>query len=105
MPAHSTPERFGVRSFAQHLLVTAAIVLVFVLGVAPAARAETLLPPPPPGADCQSGGNGTHCSWTETFATPFPVPYGVSCGTFSVRVDLRGERQVTAFYDASGTLK
>ena len=68
------------------------------------ALAANLTPPPPAGADCETSPNGSVCSWTETFATPFPVPYGVSCGTFVVRVNLAGERHVTAFFDGNGTL-
>jgi hypothetical protein len=94
----STGPRLG------HAVVAATLLLGLLLTVAPGALAATLTPPPPAGADCQAGGGGTVCTWTETFATPFPVPYGVSCGAFSVRVNLAGERNVTAFYDESGAL-
>ena len=66
--------------------------------------AVTLTPAPPAGATCQSSAEQTVCRWDEVFATPFPVPYGISCGTFAVRVHLAGERDVTAFYDENGSL-
>jgi hypothetical protein len=87
-------------------LATSSIVLLALSALAaPGAMAVTLTPAPPAGAECQTGPGGTVCSWTETFATPFPVPYGVGCGTFSVRVNLSGERKITAFYDANGTIE
>jgi hypothetical protein len=68
------------------------------------ALAATLTPPPPAGAACEASDSGTVCTWDEVFRTPFPVPYGVSCGAFTVRVNLAGERHVIAFYDAAGAL-
>ena len=85
------------------MIVTAGLLLAL-SGLAPTTLAASLTPAPPAAATCHDGGLGTICSWTEHFATPFPVPYGVSCDGFSVRVDLRGERNVTAFYDETGTL-
>jgi hypothetical protein len=83
----------------------AAAILAMTALTSTVALAVTLTPSPPPGADCQSSPNGTVCSWTEAFATPFPVPYGVSCGTFSVRVNLAGTRDVIGFYGADGLLE
>jgi hypothetical protein len=89
----------------RRLALTAAAILAMTALGASAALAATLTPSPPAGANCQASPNGTVCAWTETFATPFPVPYGVGCGTFSVRVNLSGERHVTAFYGADGALE
>ena len=75
------------------------------LAVAPlGASAATLTPAPPAGATCESSPRSTICTWDESFATPFPMPYGVGCGTFAVQVNLAGERHVKATYDASGSL-
>ena len=89
----------------RRLAIAVAIVLSLSVFGAAEALAVTLTPAPPSGADCQTSPSGTVCSWSERFATPFPVPYGVSCGAFSVRVNLAGDRNVTAFYDASGALE
>lgn len=86
------------------LTVAAATLLALSSLGASAAQAATLTPPPPGGADCQTNPSGTVCSWIESFATPFPVPYGVTCSGFSVLVHLAGERHVTAFYDENGAL-
>jgi len=86
-------------------LPAVATALIFTSIGAPTALAVTLTPSPPAGAACETSATGSVCSWSETFATPFPVPYGVSCGTFAVRVNLAGERNVTAFYGASGGLE
>jgi hypothetical protein len=95
---HPSARRIG------RLTVAAATLLALSsLGVS-AAQAATLTPPPPGGADCQTNPSGTVCSWIESFATPFPVPYGVTCSGFSVLVHLAGERHVTAFYDENGAL-
>jgi hypothetical protein len=80
---------------------TAAALAVF---GASGALAATLTPPPPASATCEASDSGTVCMWDEVFRTPFPVPYGVSCGTFTVRVNLSGERHVIAFYDVTGAL-
>lgn len=96
------PARF--RTAIAHMAI-AGTVLVALTAFAPVVSAQTLTPPPPAGAVCHEDGTVTICSWTETFATPFPVPYGVTCDGFSVRVNLRGERRITAFYDASGALE
>ena len=104
MSGQIRPRDRSTRRRVGHVVVAAALMLGLMLTAAPGAFAATLTPPPPAGADCQATGSGTVCTWAETFATPFPVPYGVSCGTFSVRVNLAGQRNVTAFYDESGTL-
>jgi hypothetical protein len=92
-----------IRSLRQ-LALTAATVLALTALTSGAALAASLTPAPPAGADCETSPNGTVCHWTEHFATPFPVPYGVSCGGFSVRVNLSGDRKATAFYGADGAL-
>jgi hypothetical protein len=85
--------------------VIAGAALALVWAVTPlAVSAVTLTPAPPAGATCQSSAAQTVCRWDEAFATPFPVPYGISCGAFAVRVNLAGQRDVTAFYDANGSL-
>ena len=89
----------------RHLFVAAATVVVLGTASAGGALATSLSPAPPAGADCQTSPVRTVCTWTETFATPFPVPYGVGCGSFTVRVNLSGERRVTAFYGANGLLE
>jgi hypothetical protein len=87
-------------------LILAGITLVTVGALSTgAAWAVSLTPAPPAGADCETSAGGTVCHWTEHFATPFPVPYGVSCGSFTVRVDLSGDRTVEAFYDANGAIE
>jgi hypothetical protein len=69
------------------------------------ASAATLTPPPPAGASCESSPTGTVCFWLDTgFHTPGPVPYGIACDWFSVRVQLAGERRFRFVYDANGTL-
>jgi hypothetical protein len=85
--------------------IAAAPLVALSLLCASAMLAVTLTPAPPAGAECQTSPAGSVCKWTETFATPFPVPYGVTCGAFSVRVNLAGERKVTAFYGDSGALE
>ena len=86
-------------------LILAGAMLLTSAAITPGtAAAVTLTPAPPAGATCRDAGPGTICSWIEHFGTPFPVPYGVACVGFSVKVDLSGERRITAFYDASGTL-
>ena len=104
MSAHASfmPRTTIVRLIARVLI--AGPLLVASSTMAPATFASTLTPPPPAGAECHDGGPGTICSWTEHFATPFPVPYGVACDGFTVKVHLSGERRVTAFYDDSGAL-
>jgi hypothetical protein len=87
-----------------HVTVVAAVLLAMSFGTA-GVRAAGLTPPPPAGAECETSPTGSVCHWTEHFATPFPVPYGVSCGGFAVLVHLSGDRKVTAFYDASGSLE
>ena len=89
----------------RHLALTGAMVIMMSAFSAGAAMAVTLTPAPPAAAECAASPNGTVCHWTEHFATPFAVPYGVTCGSFSVRVNLSGERKVTAFYDANGALE
>jgi len=87
-------------------LIAASVFLLTMSAVTPGGvLAATLTPPPPAGAACEATDGGTLCSWDEVFKTPFPVPYGVSCGTFAVRVDLSGERHVIAFYDVAGALE
>ena len=92
------------RRFARLAMV--ASTLFALLGVAPLhAAAATLNPPPPAGATCESSPNRTICFWLDTnFHTPFAVPYGVSCGSFSVKVELAGEREFRFVYDAGGAL-
>ena len=97
-------DRLIVRPRARFAIMAAGLLALELLG-ASGAMAVTLTPAPPAGAQCQTSPSGTVCSWTETFATPFPVPYGVTCGAFSVRVNLAGERMVTAFYDETGALE
>ena len=87
-------------------LAIAASAFVALLGIMPLhAAAVTLTPPPPAGATCVSGPTRTTCFWVDTaFHTPGPVPYGVSCGGFSVKVELAGERRFRFVYDENGTL-
>jgi hypothetical protein len=84
------------------LALVASSCLALMAGTPVAASAVTLTPAPPVGAVCELSPSGTICTWAEAFGTPFPVPYGVSCGSFAVRVDLSGERHVKATYDAAG---
>jgi hypothetical protein len=105
MPAHPSDTRGTSHSNSLARLALAALAAIALSSLAvPAVGATTLTPPPPAGADCRTGGEGTICFWVETFTTPFPLPYGVTCNGFSVRVNLTVERDVTAFYDSSGTL-
>jgi len=91
--------RFARLAFVPSTLL--ALVLVAPVGVS----GVTLTPPPPAGSTCQAGSVGTICFWLDTaFHTPGPVPYGVSCDGFTVRVQLAGERRFRLVYDASGTL-
>src|SRR5262245_10428417 len=92
------------RRFARLALV--ASTLLALIGVVPGgASAVTLTPPPPAAATCQSNPNGTICFWLDTaFHTPGAVPYGVTCGGFSVRVQLAGERRFRLVYDVNGVL-
>src|SRR5262245_59870368 len=86
-------------------LFVVTLAVAFASAVAPVtASAVTLTPPPPAGAACETSPSGTSCTWDENFATPFPVPYGVSCGTFAVHVNLSGVRHVRATYSETGTL-
>jgi hypothetical protein len=91
------------RTFARLVLATSTC-LTLAIASPVVASAATLTPAPPAGADCASSQEGTICTWDEAFATPFPVPYGVSCGAFTVRVNLSGQRHVKATYDATGAL-
>jgi hypothetical protein len=92
------------RTFAR--LALAASTLLALVGVVPnPISAVTLTPAPPAGATCQSSPTGTICFWLDTaFHTPGPVPYGVACDGFSVRVQLAGERRFRFVYDADGVL-
>jgi hypothetical protein len=91
------------RAASRLAIVTIAVAIGW--AIAPfAVLATTLTPAPPASATCAASPEGTVCSWDEVFATPFPVPYGVACDGFAVRVNLAGQRDVTAFYDESGVL-
>jgi len=92
------------RTFARFAL--AASTMLALLSIAPVgASAVTLTPPPPAGATCQSSPNGTICLWLDTtFHTPGPVPYGVTCDGFSVKVQLAGQRRFRLVYGADGVL-
>lgn len=92
-----------LRSLVRLVLIASTMLLA---GAAPAATSATVLTPPPPAdARCEASATRTICFWTDTaFHTPGAVPYGVSCGAFSVRVQLSGVRRFTFYYDAAGTL-
>jgi hypothetical protein len=92
------------RRFARLALVASTCIAL--AGFAPLhAAAATLTPPPPPGATCETSPERTVCFWLDTaFHTPGPVPYGVSCAGFSVKVQLAGERRFRFVYDADGVL-
>ena len=91
------------RTFAR--LLSAGACLLLVAGTAGSASAVTLSPPPPADARCQASPAGTTCFWLDTaFHTPGQVPYGVTCGGFTVKVQLSGERRFTFFYDENGVL-
>ena len=55
-------------------------------------------------AGCVSTATGSICFTEDTFTTPFPLPYGVSCEGYTVKVFLTRDRQSKSVYDAVGAL-
>jgi hypothetical protein len=59
-----------------------------------------LTPPPPPSAQCNTGGNGSVCFWSETVEGS--IPDWADCGTYLVAATYTVSRSYITFYDASG---
>jgi len=82
------------------LLLLSLVAFTFV-AVHPAA-AQTLNPPPPPGATCQTTGQGTICQGSDTFSDNFDT--GQSCGSFDIFQSDTVTERFTIFYDQAGNV-
>jgi hypothetical protein len=67
------------------------------------ARAQDLNPPPPPGATCQTTGQGTICQGSFTFSD-VNAPIGVSCGSFQVLESATAPIRFTVYYNEEGNV-
>ena len=83
------------------VLLLSLVAFAFV-AVHPAA-AQTLNPPPPPGATCQTTGQGTICQGSDTF-TDVNLDIGVSCGSFHILQSDTVAERFTIFYDQAGNV-
>jgi len=81
------------------VLLLSLVAFAFV-AVHPAA-AQTLNPPPPPGATCQTTGQGTICQGSVT-SSDVNSPSGISCGSFQVLETETTTTRFTIFYNQAG---
>jgi hypothetical protein len=65
------------------------------------AAAQELNPPPPPGATCQTTGQGTICQGSVT-SSDVNAPVGISCGSFQVLETATTTTRFTLFYNQEG---
>jgi hypothetical protein len=65
------------------------------------AHALTLVPPPPPGATCQTTGTGIFCHGDVTFSGT-NVDTGISCGTFEVLTTFTGTTTYEVHFNSAG---
>ena len=81
------------------MLLLSLVALAFV-AVHPVS-AQGLTPPPPPGATCQTTGQGTICQGSVT-GTDVNLDTGVSCGSFQVLLNGTFTVRFTLFYNQAG---
>jgi hypothetical protein len=83
------------------ILLLSLVAFAFV-AVHPAA-AQELNPPPPPGATCQTTGQGTICQGSDT-GSDVNIDIGVSCGSFHVLLNNTFTERFTIFYNQAGNV-
>jgi hypothetical protein len=88
-------------TYCLFILLLSLVAFAFV-AVHPAA-AQELNPPPPPGANCQTTGQGTICQGSVT-DSDMNADIGISCGSFQVLESATSTTRFTFFYNQAGNV-